>query len=167
MNSFRGMGLGTGIILAILGFVLFVFPVSSMWLFAVLVGCGILVMGLNSVFTWFKTMRGTGMGTGVLVTGVLSILFAILCLISPLAFAEVISWFVAIAVIVFGIAQVCSLVATPNLPGRFVGILGSVIVVLFGILALIWPQLIMQFIGVSLFIEGLTVVIMALTTPKE
>lgn len=166
MTSFRSIGLGTGVILAILGLALFIFPVSSMWLFAVLVGCGILIMGLNAVFTWYKTMRGTGMGTGVLVTGVLSIIFAILCLFSPLAFAEVITWLIAIAVIVFGIAQICSLVATPDISGRLIGILGSVIVVLFGIFALIWPQLIMQFIGISLFIEGLTAVIMALTAPR-
>lgn len=166
MTSFRSIGLGTGLILAILGLALFIFPVSSMWLFAVLVGCGILIMGLNAVFTWYKTMRGTGMGTGVLVTGVLSIIFAILCLFSPLAFAEVITWLIAIAVIVFGIAQIISLITTRDINGRFVGILGSLIVVICGILALIWPPFVMQFIGASLLIEGITVIVMSLIAPK-
>lgn len=166
MNSFRGMGLGSGIILAIIGIILFAFPALSMSVFAMLVGFGILVVGVNAVFVWFRTMRGTGMGTGVLIAGVLSIIFGMLCLIYPLMFAEVLTWFVAVAVIVFGIVQICSFIATSGLDGRFIGICGSLVVVLCGILALVWPPFIMQFIGASLLIEGITVVIMALTAPK-
>ena len=43
MNSFRGMGLGSGIILAIIGIILFAFPTLSTMVFAMLVGFGILV----------------------------------------------------------------------------------------------------------------------------
>ncbi len=87
------------------------------------------------------------MGAGVLATGILSIIFGLLCLLFPLAFAEAVIWFVAIAVIVFGIAQIISLITTRDINGRFVGILGSLIVVICGILALIWPPFVMQFIG--------------------
>ena len=167
MNAFRNMGLGTGIILAIIGVILFAFPVSSMWIFAVIVGCGILVTGINTTITWFRTMRGTGMGTGILVTGILTIVFGVLCLVSPLAFAEFISLLVTIAIIVFGIAQIINLVATPDVQGRLVGILGSAIVVLFGVFALIWPPLIMQFIGISLLMEGITIIVMALMVPRS
>lgn len=45
MNSFRGMGLGSGIILAIIGIILFAFPTLSTMVFAMLVGFGILVVG--------------------------------------------------------------------------------------------------------------------------
>lgn len=105
MNSFRGMGLGSGIILAIIGIILFAFPTLSTMVFAMLVGFGILVVGINATYTWFSTLRGTGMGSGVLATGILSIIFGLLCLLFPLAFAEAVIWFVAIAVIVFGIAR--------------------------------------------------------------
>lgn len=166
MSSFRGMGLGSGVILAIIGIILFAFPALSMSVFAMLVGFGILVVGVNAIYAWFSTMRGTGVGTGVLIAGVLSLIFGMLCLLYPLMFAEALTWFVAIAVIVFGIVQICSLIATPHLDGRFIGICGSLVVVLCGILALVWPPFIMQFIGASLLIEGITVIIMALTTPK-
>ena len=161
MNSFRGMGLGSGIILAIIGIILFAFPTLSTMVFAMLVGFGIL-----ATYTWFSTLRGTGMGAGVLATGILSIIFGLLCLLFPLAFAEAVIWFVAIAVIVFGIAQIISLITTRDINGRFVGILGSLIVVICGILALIWPPFVMQFIGASLLIEGITVIVMSLIAPK-
>ena len=134
--------------------------------FAMLVGFGILVVGVNATYTWFSTLRGTGMGAGVLATGILSIIFGLLCLLFPLAFAEAVIWFVAIAVIVFGIAQIISLITTRDINGRFVGILGSLIVVICGILALIWPPFVMQFIGASLFIEGVTVIVMSLIAPR-
>ena len=165
MASFRSMGLGTGIILVILGAVLLFFPALSMSVFAILVGIGILVVGINATITWYRTMRGTGMGSGVLFTGILSIIIGVLCLLNPLGFAGIITWFVVIAVIVFGIAQIVTLVATPNVGGRFVGILGNAIMILCGVLALIWPPFVMQFIGASLLIEGITVIIMSLTTP--
>lgn len=166
MNSFRGMGLGSGIILAIIGIILFAFPTLSTMVFAMLVGFGILVVGVNATYTWFSTLRGTGMGAGVLATGILSIIFGLLCLLFPLAFAEAVIWFVAIAVIVFGIAQIISLITTRDINGRFVGILGSLIVVICGILALTWPPFVMQFIGASLLIEGITVIVMSLIAPK-
>ncbi len=166
MDSFRGMGLGSGIILAIIGIILFVFPTLSMSVFAMLVGFGILVVGINATYVWFRTMRGTGAGGGVLFAGVLSIIFGMLCLLYPLVFAEVLTWFVAIAVIVFGIAQIWSLIVTPHLDGRFIGICGSIVVVLCGILALIWPPFIMQFIGASLLIEGITVIVMSMVAPR-
>ena len=77
MNSFRGMGLGSGIILAIIGIILFAFPTLSTMVFAMLVGFGILVVGINATYTWFSTLRGTGMGAGVLATGILSIIFGL------------------------------------------------------------------------------------------
>lgn len=104
---------------------------------------------------------------GVLATGILSIIFGLLCLLFPLAFAEAVIWFVAIAVIVFGIAQIISLITTRDINGRFVGILGSLIVVICGILALIWPPFVMQFIGASLLIEGITVIVMSLIAPRS
>lgn len=166
MNSFRGMGLGTGVILAIIGIILFAYPALSMSVFAMLVGFGILVMGINAIYTWFSTLRGTGMGGGVMVTGILSVIFGLLCLIYPLVFAEAMVWIVAIAVIVAGIAQIISLVTTRDVNGRAIGICGSLVVVLCGVLALVWPPFIMQFIGASLLIEGITVIVMSLSAPR-
>lgn len=167
MNTFRSMGLGTGIILAIIGIVLFAYPVSSMWVLAVVAGCGILIMGINAIITWYRGMRGTGAGGGILLMGILTVIFGVLCLISPLAFAEFISWLVTIAIIVFGIAQIVSIATTPSMQGKAIGIIGSIIVVIFGVLAFFWPPLLMQFIGISLIIEGITVIVMALMYPRE
>lgn len=167
MSAFRGMSLGTGVILAILGIILWAFPVLSMSVFAMLVGFGILVVGVNATYTWFGVLRGSGAGAGVLVTGILCIVFGMLCLIYPLVFAEAITWFIAVAIIVFGIAQIVSLIATPNAKGKVLGIIGNLIVILFGILACVFPTLITLYIGISLFIEGLTMIIVSMSWPKD
>lgn len=161
MNAFRGMGLGSGIVLAVIGLVLFAFPQLSMSIFAILVGVGILVIGLNAAYIWYSTMRDTGTGQGVLITAVLSIIVAIVVIVNPLTFASAITWIVALAVIVFSVAQIISLATTRDLNGKSIGICGSLIVLLFGILSFVWPPFIMQFIGVSLLIEGITIIIMS------
>lgn len=167
MSAFRGMSLGTGVILVILGFILWVFPVPSMAVFAMLVGFGILVVGVNATYTWFGTLRGTGMGGGVLVTGIFCVIFGMLCLIYPLVFAEAITWFIAIAIIVFGIAQIISLITTPNVKGKVLGIIGNLLVIVFGVLACVFPELIMLYIGISLFVEGLTMIFVSATWPRS
>lgn len=166
MNMFRSMSLGAGIILAIFGFIIFIFPNLSNMIFAMLVGFAILVVGINAVYTWFAALRGTGRGGGVLVTGILGIIFGMLCLLYPLAFAEAVEWFIAVAIIVFGAIQLIGLITTPDLNGRLIGILGTLIMIAFGIFAFVWPATIMVYVGISLFVDGLTIVIMALMRPK-
>lgn len=166
MSMFRGMSLGTGVILAILGVIFFMFPVFSMSVFAALVGFGIMVVGVNATYTYFATLRGSGIGFGVMVTGILCIIFGFFCLLYPVAFGEALEWFIAIAVIVFGAFQLIGLITTPDVNGRAVGILGSIIVIIFGVCAFVWPSTIMLYIGISLFADGVTIILMACMRPK-
>lgn len=91
---------------------------------------------------------------------------ACFCLLFPLAFAEAVIWFVCHCRYRLWHRQIISLITTRDINGRFVGVLGSLIVVICGILALIWPPFVMQFIGASLLIEGITVIIMSAIAPK-
>ena len=161
MNSSRGLSVGTGIVFAVIGIIFLVFPAFTMSFFATLVGFGMLVAGISSLVVWFNDLRGTGTGGGMLFIGVICVIIAAVCFLHPLALAETVTWLVALAVVVSGIAQICGLVAMGSVPGRAVGIIGSAVVVLFGVLALAWPQLIIQFIGISLLIEGIMIFVMS------
>lgn len=166
MTMFRGLSLGTGVVLAILGAILFLFPVLSMSVFTMLVGFGIMVVGVNATYTYFATLRGSGIGAGVLVTGILCIIFGLFCLLYPYAFGEALEWFIAVAVIVFGVFQLIGLITTPNVNGRFIGILGSLLVIIFGVCAFVWPATIMLYVGISLFADGIAIIIMSSMKPK-
>lgn len=166
MNMFRTMGIGSGLILIVIGIVFLVFPVFTMAFFALLVGIGILVLGITIIMAWYQDMRGTGMGAGALFSGVVCLIFALVCLIHPLAMATTMTWLVALAVVICGIAQICGLIAMAGVPGRVAGIAGSAVVVLFGVLALLQPELIIQFMGISLLIEGITAIAMVIATQR-
>ena len=155
MNTFRNMGIGSGLILVVIGIIFLAFPAFTMVFFTTLVGLGILVIGISITMAWYKDMRGTG------------IIFSLVCLIHPLALATTMTWLVALAVVVCGIAQICGLVAMTGAPGRTVGIVGSAVVVLFGLLALLQPELVIQFMGISLLIEGITAIVMALAMQQR
>jgi uncharacterized membrane protein HdeD (DUF308 family) len=167
MNTFRNMGIGSGLILVVIGIIFLAFPAFTMVFFTTLVGLGILVIGISITMAWYKDMRGTGMGGGALFAGVICIIFSLVCLIHPLALATTMTWLVALAVVVCGIAQICGLVAMTGAPGRTVGIVGSAVVVLFGLLALLQPELVIQFMGISLLIEGITAIVMALAMQQR
>lgn len=166
MTMFRNISLGTGIILAIFGFIIFVFPNLSLGIFATLLAFGIMIVGANATYTYFATLRGSGIGIGVLITGILCLVFGLFCLLYPYAFGVALEWFVAGAVIAFGIMQLIGLVSTPDVNGRFIGILGSLVVIVFGILAFVWPETIMLYVGISLFVDGVTIIIMSCVRPK-
>lgn len=166
MTMFRNISLGTGIVLAILGFIIFAFPNLSLSIFATLLAFGIMIVGANATYTYFATLRGSGIGVGVLITGILCLIFGLFCLLYPFAFGVALEWFVAGAVIAFGIMQLIGLISTPDVRGRFIGIIGSLIVIVFGILAFVWPETIMLYVGISLFVDGITIIIMVVSKPK-
>lgn len=167
MTMFRNISLGTGIVLAILGFVIFVFPNLSLGIFATLLAFGIMIVGANATYTYFAALRDTGKGIGVLITGILCLIVGFVCLLYPYAFGVALEWFVAGAVIAFGIMQLVALIAAPSVNGRFIGILGSLVVILFGILAFVWPATIMIYVGVSLFVDGISIIIMCCMKPRN
>lgn len=166
MMSLRSMGLGSGAIIALLGIVLFVFPAASMAIIAMLVGFGIIVTSANTVIMWARNLRGTGTGGFVLATGILGLLFGFLCLLEPLVFAEAMTWIIAIAVIFIGISQIGSIISMKDVSGKALGIVGSLLIVLLGIFSFIWPPFFMQFMGISLLIEGATIIGMSLMVPR-
>lgn len=160
MNSVRSLSLGTGVILLLLGITFLAFPFVIMTFFASFVGLAFLVGGVSSLVTWYQS-RGTAKGGGMLFMGIVCVIFAIACFIHPLAFAETMTWLVALFVAIAGVVQIVSLIAAGPIPGRGFGIVANIPVTVLGILGLVWPELIVQFVGCSLLIEGISIIVLS------
>ena len=106
--------------------------------------------------------RGTLFGGGIVMV-VLGIIF--------LAFPGfTMSFFTVLAGIGFlagGIAQIASLIAMGDFPMRAAAIASTAIMALFGLFALIWPPMVVQFVGISLIIEGVTAFVLGLTSKQS
>lgn len=162
MYKNRGVSLGSGVVLAVIGAVLLLFPAASMSFFTILVGLCFLFAGFSALSAWSRTLRGTGFGTAVLAFSLLMIIIALVCIFHPLATASTLTWLVALLVVIGGVAQLATVIFAVGMPGRGIGAISTCIVILFGILALCWPPFIVQFIGVSCLIEGISLVVIAL-----
>ena len=161
MNPLKGASLVTGVVMLVIGLVFCLFPSSIMSFFTALVGLALLVMSISAIYTWAKGMKGSLLGTGVLVMGIIGLICGFTCLFQPLATASTITWLVALCVVVMGGAQLISLVFATGLPGRGVALAGAALVVIFGICAMVRPAMVVQFIGIALLVEGVSVVLLS------
>ena len=156
MNLGKSLPLGTGALMLVIGIVLFAFPGFTMSLFTTIVGIGILVASISAIATWANGARDTLAGTATLALGIIGVLCAIACIFHPLSTASAITWLVCICVVVLGAAQLITMLLSRGMPGRGFGIVTTALVVVFGIGALLRPQLVVQFIGIALIVEGVS-----------
>lgn len=160
----RGAAIGSGAVMLLFGIVFLAFPSFTLSFLAVMMGLAFLVGGISMLVTWWKGAKGTPAGTASAVFGALSIIFAIVCLVHPLAIASTLTWLVALCVVVAGVSQLVALAMATGLPGRGIGIVATVVMILFGIFALVWPPMVIQFLGISLIIEGLSAIVLGIVS---
>ena len=152
---------GAGLVTAIIGFVLLFIPGLSMVAFSYFVAASFVIWGLTALVCWMRDMRGVPGGALVIAFSILGIILGIACFVHPLAFAGAVSWFVAILIIVAGISQIAVLLNNPGngVPGRWAGWAASILMIILSAASLAYPPLVVQFIGASLLIEGISLVI--------
>lgn len=156
----RGAAIGSGIVMLVFGIIFLVFPAFTLSFLAIMMGIAFLFGGISMLVSWWRGLRGSAVGTASAVFGVLSIIFALVCIVHPFAMASTITWLVALCVVIAGIAQLVALIMANGLPGRGIAIAATIIMTLFGVFALVWPPMVIQFLGISLIIEGTSAVIM-------
>lgn len=148
---------GVGIAILVIGIIFCIFPNFTMSFFTILVGLALLVLSISAIAVWYQTGRGTSAGNAMLVLGILGVICALACLIQPLSTAHTVTWLVALAIVIFGAAQLVSLLCASDIYGRNIAIVGAVIIVVLGICAMVRPQMVVQLVGVALIIEGISV----------
>lgn len=159
----KGTALGSGAVMTLMGIVLLVFPAFALSFFAVLVGLCFLVAGVAALVTWGRTGRGSSAGAFALVAGILGVVFGLACLFHPLDFAVAVTWLAALFVVVTGIAQLVTLVAAGGFPGRPGALVATVAFTVLGFCALANPTMVVQLIGLSFIVEGVTAIVLGLT----
>lgn len=155
----RAVTLVFGIASVILGIVLWTHPNTVMTLLAVLAGALLLAGGISAVNSWNKNMRGTASGIVALTAGILAIVGGASCIISPLATASSFTWLVALTVAIIGVAQLVMMLATP-VPGKTVGTVCAVLVIVLGVYAMGHPALLVKLLGAAFIIEGASLVVL-------
>lgn len=164
----KGAAIGSGIVMLVFGIIFLVFPAFTLSFLAVMMGIAFLFGGISMLVSWWRGLRDSAVGIATAVFGALSVIFALVCLIHPLAMASTLTWLVALCVVIAGISQLVALILASELQGRGIAIAATVIMTLFGIFALIWPPMVIQFLGISLIIEGVSAVIMgAVARPQN
>lgn len=160
----KGAVIGSGIVMLVFGIVFLVFPAFTLSFLAIMMGIAFLFNGISMLVSWWRGIRGSVLGIASAVMGALCIIFALICFIHPFAVASTLTWLVALCVVIAGVAQLIALLAAKELPGRGLGIIATIIVALFGIFALIWPPMVIQFLGISLVIEGISALILGIVS---
>ena len=162
--------IGAGIVTAMFGLVVLFMPGLTMVIFSFLVAASFLVWGLTALGCWIRDLRGVPGGALVVAFSILAIVFGAVCFLHPIAFAGAVSWLIALLVIVVGVGQIAVLLNNPGdgVPGRWVGWASSILLIVFGVASLVYPALVVQFIGVSLLVEGVSLVVCgAMTRPGD
>lgn len=158
----RGAAFGSGIVLVLIGLAFLAFPALMLTFFATLAGIALIVAGISGIVSWRSGLRDTVMGTMTLAFSILGLVLGLVCLVHPLAIASTLTWLVALCIVVTGITQLLALTRAAGLPGRGIGIAAGALVVVFGVLAMAWPPMIVQFVGISLAVDGISFIALAL-----
>lgn len=146
----------TGIMLVVIGLVFIIFPDATASFFTIMVGVGMLIAAVNSFICW-NELRHVGGGGVCLAFGICACALALVCLLRPLAFASTLIWITALCVVGMGIFHLFTALGLPNVSGsaRMAGVVSSILMILFGALAMLWPAMIVLFLGISILVEGI------------
>ena len=161
----RAASLVLGIASVIFGIVLWTHPGTVMSLLAVLAGALLLAAGISAVVSWHKNMRGTLPGIVALTAGILAIVGGASCIVSPFATASSFTWLVALTITIIGVAQLAMMLAAP-VPGKTVGVVCAVLVIVCGVYAMAHPALLVRIVGAAFVIEGASLVVLGMAKPE-
>ena len=165
MNTSRGAFGLTAIIMLIFGIIFFAFPDFAAKMFSTFVGIAFLLAAISAFLTWV-TLRRSMMGGSVPIISILCLVMALVCLLHPLGFAEAIGWVIALCVTIGGIGQLADALRSPvNGIDMTLTVVASVIVIAFGVASLIQPTMLIVFLGATLLVEGVYLLIACWRAP--
>lgn len=120
----RGIGLAVGILLAVMGIVLLVFPGESLTTACAVTGVGALVLSVIRFVKYFNDKRENKESFKTLFSGILFLLLAFVLLLHPQFLLSVFPFLIGLAVVFYGVASFF------GRPGLFGKIFAAITVVL-------------------------------------
>lgn len=163
-----GMILG-GVLIIILGALLYVFPGFSAVNLAFVAGIAFLCMGIFEVVSYIQN-RKDGIATGwTLASAICSFVLGALFLVHPIITATAVIWVLGWFVIFYGIfAIVLAITMRKTVPGIWwLMLLNGIVALLCGIMFDIMPASFVIFLGIFLIIRGVTMVVYGFSSPNS
>lgn len=150
-----------GVIVAIAGVLILIWPGFSLVTIAVIFALQLLVMGVFRIVSAITTQDATGGARALMaVLGVLAIVVGILFLRHPFQTIATLVLLVGLFWVISGVLETVHAASTPDLPGRGWGIAGGLISLLAGIVMLSLPAIgvvvLIWLLGIELVIYGAT-----------
>jgi len=147
-----------GILAIILGLLVIIFPLFSVFTVSVIAGIGILFLGIWLLIQSFAYWEGSkGTSIAYLILGILAIIVGIGLFGNILAFSFLVSLWFYIAGVFLIFSGIMSLFAKAGMAGKGSGVLGIILGILYMILAsYAWnPYYLAFLIGIWLIIDGI------------
>lgn len=153
----------TGIVITLIGVVFFAFPGVSGSMFSIFIGAGLMVSAISALISWWNLRKVMPAG-GVLIFGIVDFFLGAICLLHPLATAISLGWVVALCIAAAGVFRVITSISTPFITGidMVLCILSGLCSILFGGLAMAFPEMIMYYLGAGLLVTGITTLILGI-----
>jgi uncharacterized membrane protein HdeD (DUF308 family) len=147
-----------GILAIILGLLVIIFPLFSVFTVSVIAGIGILFLGIWLLIQSFTDWEGSkGTSIAYLILGIFAIIVGIGLFGNILAFSFLVSLWLYIAGFFLIFSGIMSLVAKPGMAGKSSGALGIILGILYIVLAsYAWnPYYLGLLIGIWLIVDGI------------
>lgn len=159
--------LAVGAAEAILGIIILLWPGSTLQVVATLFGLYLMLSGISEVIVGIssKLMSQTFRLLNI-IAGVLSFILGVLCFRSEFATYQMLGWWVGAGVVMTGLSGLLTFGNLPKAPGRGWALGGSVICLVAGIVAIMFPvstvQSLVLFGGIALIVFGAIAIVNAL-----
>lgn len=125
---------------ALLGIAVLAWPGATLKIVGILFGVFLVVSGVSEIVVGLSSpVMSGGFRFLNILTGVLSFILGIVCFREQLASLELLGVWIGIGWLMVGFSRLFIFISLKDLPGRVWAIAGSVIMILAGVLAIVYP----------------------------
>lgn len=160
---------GGGVLIIILGLLLYIFPGFSAINLAIVAGIALLCVGVFEVATYIRNHK-QGVSSGwTIVSAICSFVLGILFLVHPLITATAVIWVLGWFVIIYGIFAIVLAIFMRKNAGFAWGLmlLNGIVAVLCGIMFNAMPESFVIFLGIFLIFRGVTMIVYGFSAPDQ
>ncbi len=158
-----------GVLVAICGFIIMVWPGLSLVMLAEIAGAWLLVAAVFSFVTWARTRKVVSGSGWTLANAICDLILGIMFLMHPLVAAGVIPLLVGCFVVSYGIFAIATAIGMRSVIGSGWGlmVLNGIVSLLCGVLFIVFPAFFAIYLGVFLIMRGVTMTVLSVTAPGQ
>lgn len=158
-----------GILVALCGIVIMVWPGLSLVMLAEIAGVWLLVAAVFGFITWGRTHKVVSGSGWTMANAICDVILGLMFLTHPIVAAGVIPLLVGCFVVAYGIFAIATAISMRSTIGSGWGImvLNGIISLLCGILFIVFPAFFAIYLGVFMVMRGVTMTVLSVTAPGQ